>query len=129
MGILISSFCDEVISIECNSSSTDDALINKKVNKISNLEIINDKVENYIDKFSDIDLVVVDPPRSGLDKKTISYLKRIKPRTFIYISCNMITLKRDLELIKDIYKLEDIKLVNMFPKTYHVESVAILNRK
>lgn len=128
MGILISSFCDKVISVEINSSATSDALINIKNNNIENIEVINDKVENVIDKLNDIDLIIVDPPRSGLDKKTISYIKKINPKTLVYISCDMFTLKRDLDLLKEKYDLKKYYLVDMFPKTYHVESVCILEK-
>ena len=129
MGILISDFCKEVISVESNSSATNDALINIKNNNINNLKVINEKVENFIDKLRDSDLIIIDPPRSGLDKKTISYLEEIHSKNLVYISCDMITLKRDLETLKKYYDISKIYLVNMFPKTYHVECITILKRK
>lgn len=127
MGILISKYADKVISIEYNKSSTDDALINIKNNNINNIKVINGKVEDHIDNYLDSDLVIVDPPRSGLDKKTIDILKKINSNNIIYISCDMISLKRDLQLL-DTYKIKSIDLVNMFPKTYHVETVCLLSR-
>ena len=128
-GILVSEYVEKVISIEENNYATQDALINKKLNNLDNLEVINGRVEDYIDSFKDIDLVIIDPPRSGLDKKTKEYLKKIKSKKMIYISCDMITLKRDLEELSDIYKVIDINLVDMFKKTYHVESVVLLELK
>lgn len=128
-GILVSDLGKKIISIEENSFATHDALINKELNNLDNLEIINGRVEDYIDRFKDIDLVIIDPPRSGLDKKTKEYLKKIKSKKMIYISCDMITLKRDLEELSDIYKIVDINLVDMFKKTYHVESVVLLELK
>lgn len=128
-GILVNDYAKKIISIEENSFATHDALINKKLNNLDNLEIINGRVEDYIDRFKDIDLVIIDPPRSGLDKKTKEYLKKIKSKNMIYISCDMITLKRDLEELSDIYKIVDINLVDMFKKTYHVESVVLLELK
>lgn len=129
MGMLISNFCDKVISIECNSSATNDAIINIRKNNIYNIEVINEKAEDAIDRLNGIDLIIVDPPRSGLDKKTISCIKKISSSKFIYISCDMITLKRDLKDLCEIYEIEKIELVNMFPKTYHVESVCFLKHK
>ena len=129
MGILISDFCDKVISVESNESATNDALINIENNNIKNIEVINAKVETVIDKLRDVDLIIIDPPRSGLDKKTISYINEINPQTLIYISCNMITLKRDLQLLNEKYDLKSLNLVNMFPKTYHVESVCVLKHE
>lgn len=128
-GILVSNYAKKIISIEENSFATHDALINKELNNLDNLEVVNGRVEDYIDRFKDIDLVIIDPPRSGLDKKTKEYLKKIKAKRMIYISCDMITLKRDLEEFNDIYKTVDIKLVDMFKKTYHVESVVLLELK
>lgn len=129
MGILISSFCKKVVSVEVNKSATNDALINIKNNNICNIEIINDKVENVIDSLMDSDLVIVDPPRSGLDKRTITYIKRIQPSMFIYISCDMMSLRRDLKNFEDDYNLKKVYLVNMFPKTYHVETVCFFDKK
>ena len=128
MGILISNLCNKVISIESNKSSCNDALDNIKNNNITNIEVINDKVENIIDKLENIDLIIVDPPRSGLDNKTIEYLNKLNPKTIVYISCNMITLKRDINLLNN-YQIKSIDLVNMFPKTYHCESIIVLERK
>ena len=129
MGILISNFCNEVISVECNKDATDDALVNIKNNAIINIKVINDKVENVIDSLKDIDLIIVDPPRSGLDKKTILNIKEINPSKIVYISCDMITLKRDLTNLKELYDIDSFYLVNMFPKTYHVESIIFLSHK
>ena len=128
-GILVSNYVNKVISIEENSSATSDALVNKEINKLDNLEIINGRVEDYIDRFKNIDLIIIDPPRSGLDKKTKEYLRILKSKNIIYISCDMITLKRDLEELSDIYNVVEINLVDMFKKTYHVETVVILERK
>ena len=125
-GILVSNYVEKIISIEENSSATDDALFNKENNKIDNLEIINGRVEDYIDKFNNIDLMIIDPPRSGLDNKTKEYLASIKAKNIIYISCDMFTLQRDLKELKDIYEIEEINLVDMFKRTYHVESVVML---
>ena len=129
MGILISNFCNEVISVECNKDATSDALVNIKNNDIKNIKVINDKVENVIDSLNDVDLMIVDPPRSGLDKKTILNMKEINPKKIVYISCDMITLKRDLTSLKELYDMDSFYLVNMFPKTYHAESIVFLSYK
>jgi len=128
-GILISKYVSEVISIEENTSSTNDAIVNKKINNINNLKIINGRVEDNIEKFKNIDLIIIDPPRSGLDKKTKEYIQKISPSNLIYISCDMLTLKRDLDELKENYIVDDINLVDMFKRTYHVESVVLLKRK
>ena len=126
LGIIMARYVKKVISVEEVKVATLDALENKKLNKINNLEVINGKVEDYIDTFKNIDLVVVDPARRGLDKKTINYLKTIKSNYLIYIACKMDSLKRDLYDLKEIYDVASINLVDMFPRTNHVESVCVL---
>ena len=91
-----------------------------------NIEFICDKVENQIENFKEIDMIIVDPPRKGLDQKTIDYLKQIKAKYIVYISCDPVTFARDLKELKDVYDIEYIKPYNMFPKTYHVENIAKL---
>ena len=129
LGIIMARYVKKVISVEEVKVATLDALENKKLNKINNLEVINGKVEDYIDTFKNIDLVVVDPARRGLDKKTINYLKTIKSNYLIYIACKMESLKRDLYDLKEIYDVSSINLVDMFPRTNHVESVCVLKRR
>ena len=126
--ILINDKVEEIDSIEINEEACLNAKNNIEENNIKNINVINGKVEDYIDDFKNIDLVITDPPRSGMDKKTIEYLSKINPETIIYISCNMDTLKRDLDLLKN-YEIKELSLVNMFKKTYHVETVCILERK
>ena len=129
LGIIMARYVKKVISVEEVKVATLDALENKKLNKINNLEVINGKVEDYIDTFKNIDLVVVDPARRGLDKKTINYLKTIKSNYLIYIACKMDSLKRDLKDLKEIYDVTSINLVDMFPRTNHVESLCVLKRR
>ena len=128
LGIIMSKYAKKVISIEENKYASLDAKENLKLNNITNLEVINSKVEDYIESFSDIDLVLVDPARSGLDKKSINYLKKLKSKYLIYISCEMISLKRDLEYLKEIYNIKNIYLVDMFPRTNKVETIMIMER-
>ena len=128
IGIYISDQVKEVIGVDYNQSNINDAEENKKLNNISNISFICDKVENKIDTFKDIDLVIVDPPRAGLDPKTKDYLKQINAREIIYVSCDPVTLARDIEDL-DTYKINYIKVFNMFPRTYHCESITVLERK
>ena len=128
-GILISDKVNKVTSIEINKEACLNAKDNIKKNDIKNIKVINGDVADYIDKFSDIDLVVIDPPRSGLDKKTRYYLKIINSKYIIYISCDMKTLQRDLIELKDNYNIISTNLVDMFKRTYHCESICLLERK
>ena len=94
---------------------------------INNLSVINDKVENVIDKFHDVDLVIIDPARRGLDTKTINYLKEIKSRYLIYIACGIDALKRDIKEIEEVYNLDNLYVIDMFPRTNKMECMAIFS--
>ena len=129
IGIYISDLINKVIGIDYNESNINDANKNKELNNINNIEFICDKVENRIDTFKNIDLIIVDPPRSGLDTKTKDYLKQINPEKIIYVSCDPVTLSRDLKELNTNYNIESVTPVNMFPRTYHCESITVLERK
>lgn len=128
IGIYIKDYVDKVIGIDYNSSNIEDAKKNVELNNLNNIEFICDKVENKIDEFTDIDLVIVDPPRAGLDQKTKEYLKVINSNEIIYVSCDPMTLSRDIKDLSDTYNVKYIKPFNMFPRTYHCESIAVLEK-
>lgn len=129
IGIYISDLCSSIVGVDYNRSNIDDANRNKVLNSINNISFICDKVENVIDSFSNIDVVIVDPPRSGLDKKTIKYLLKILAENIIYVSCDPVTLARDLKELSSYYDVVSVTPFNMFPRTYHVECVSFLKRK
>ena len=129
ISIYVSEYANEIIGIDYNESNIKDANKNKELNNLNNIKFICDKVENQIDNFKDIDMIIVDPPRKGLDPKTKEYLNIIKAKHLVYISCDPVTFARDLNDLKENYDIEYIKPFNMFPKTYHVENVAYLKLK
>ena len=129
LSLLVSRYANEVIGIETSISAVLDANENKKVNGVDNVEFICGKVEDYIDKFEEVELIIVDPPRSGLDSKTIENIIRIKPNNIVYVSCNPVTLIRDLKALDDEYVIKEVTTVDMFPNTYHVECVILLSLK
>lgn len=129
IGIYIANYCKEVLGIEINKEAIGDANYNKELNNIDNISFIagdSKIVENISFKPNKI---IVDPPRAGLDKKVIDELIKINPKRIIYVSCDPITLARDLNILKDKYDIIKIIPVDMFPKTYHVECVTVLERK
>jgi 23S rRNA (uracil-5-)-methyltransferase RumA len=129
IGTYISIHCNHVLGIEINKSAIKDANLNKKLNKINNISFEHGDVGKLINSSMDYDTIIVDPPRSGLDKKTRNVLKKIETDKIIYVSCNPITLVRDINDLKDKYELIDLTLVDMFPNTYHVESICVLNKR
>ena len=129
ISIIIAKYVGEVVGVEVVRDAVEDACYNKKINNVSNVSFICDKVENRIDEFKNIDLTIIDPPRSGLDKKSVKTILEMNPKDIIYISCNPITLVRDLKELSNKYNVEDIFIADMFPNTYHVESICFLKAK
>ena len=129
IGIYVSEGCNKITGIEVNSSSVADARMNIQRNNLKNIQVLEGKVENHLTTGPKYDAIIVDPPRSGLDKKTKKLLTTIKSPKIIYISCDPITLARDIRDLEQEYQLEKIKLIDMFPNTYHVECVTWLSLK
>lgn len=129
IGIYVSECAKKITGIELNSSSVKDARKNIKNNYLKNIEILEGDVGKILQAKEQQDAIIVDPPRSGLDKKTKQTLLQIKSPTIIYISCNPITLARDLKDLSEIYHVQDIILYDLFPNTYHVEVISYMTRK
>jgi 23S rRNA (uracil1939-C5)-methyltransferase len=129
IGIYLSKYCDSVLGIEINNSSIENAIENKKLNNINNISFKQGDVSKVLDLNYKADIIVVDPPRSGLDKKTINTILKINPKRIVYVSCNPITLSRDINILKDKYELRGIKIFDMFPQTYHCETICVLERR
>ncbi len=134
IGIFASSYVKKVYGIEIVEQAIKDAKENAKINKIENVEFYVGDVEKV---FSDLiekkqvypDVIIIDPPRKGLDKNTINNILAVQPKKVIYISCNPATMVRDMKLLAESYKVEEIQPVDMFPFTSHVECVAVLQLK
>lgn len=128
ISLYISSHCNSVLGIEINKDAIEDANINTKINNINNVDFICGDVSKVL-KMGKYDVVIVDPPRSGLDKHTKKVLKEINVKRIVYVSCNPITMVRDIKDMSERYNFENITLVDMFPQTHHVECVSVLHRK
>lgn len=128
IGLTMASDVKKVIGVEINPDSIKDANRNKDKNGIRNAEFYASKVSDMIEELQG-SLVVVDPPRAGLDSKTISELKTIKPKKLVYVSCDPMTLVRDLKDLSSDFDIKEITLFDMFPQTAHVESVVLLQLK
>lgn len=127
--ILISKYASEVTGIEVVENAIRNANYNKELNGIKNINFICGKTEDYIDKFKNNDLIIVDPPRNGLDKKTVDNILRINPKEIVYVSCDNMTLARDIKLLSEDYEVLELTPFDMFPNTYHCECVCLLKLK
>lgn len=127
IGIYLANSFELVRGIEINKDAICGANLNKQINNINNITFECKNVDDMGEISEDV--VVVDPPRSGLDRNVIDKLLSSEVEKIIYVSCNPITFARDLNILKVKYKLEDIVLFDMFPNTRHVECVTLLQRK
>ena len=131
IGIFAAKNFKKVYGIEIVEQAIEDAKENAKINKVDNTEFYAGDVETILPEIlnkieNKPEVVFVDPPRKGLDNKTIEVLKELTPKRIIYISCNPATLARDLGLLEEKYDIQEIQPVDMFPYTSHVECVAVM---
>lgn len=130
IGIYLSNTCHEVLGIEINKQAIIDANKNKELNNIKNISFIADDVSNIITNLNfKPDIIIVDPPRAGLDHIAIDTIIKLHPQKIIYTSCDPMTLVRDLNILKEYYQIKELTPFDMFPNTYHIESVVLLERK
>ena len=130
IGLYLADKAKKVYGIEVNEEAIKDANYNKKVNDIKNIEFYALNANQFLTKIKDnIDVLIVDPPRGGLDKKTINSILKLNPLKIIYVSCDVATLARDLNILKENYDILKVTPVDMFPNTCHCESVCILERR
>lgn len=131
IGISASKYVNKVYGIEIVPQAIEDAKENAKINDVKNIEFICGDVEVAFDELINKEKIVpsaiiVDPPRKGLDNKTVENIAKIKPAKLVYISCNPATMVRDLTKLENIYNIKAIQPVDMFPWTNGVESITIL---
>lgn len=134
IGLIASDKAAKVIGVELNKDAVEDARVNAKRNSVSNIQFYlkdaGEFMEQLAEQQENVDVVFMDPPRAGSDEKFLGSLVALKPKKVVYISCNPVTLQRDLEyLTKKGYKVEKAVPVDMFPWTNHVETVCLMSRK
>ena len=127
LSIATSKNVQKTLGVEIIPNAVRDANLNKVINKRENLEFIASDTKEVKDKITSyFDTIILDPPRSGVNKDIIQKIKEENIPKIIYISCNPQTLGRDLNLLLDKYEIKEFILLDMFPNTEHVESFCIL---
>ena len=130
LGQCVSKCYNKIYGIEINQDSIIDAINNANINAIDNTYYLCGDSAKCIDKINEnIDTLLIDPPRTGLVKNMVNDVIKVNAERIIYVSCNPISLARDLYNLKEFYNIEKIYLLDMFSNTYHFESVTILNKK
>lgn len=123
----------KVVGIEAVPEAILDAKENAKNNNIENVEFFVGDMKNifnveFIAAHGTPDIVITDPPRDGMHKDVVQQLLHISPKKVVYVSCNSATQARDLELMKEVYKVTKVQPVDMFPQTHHVENIVLLEK-
>ena len=127
---IVAGHAKKVIGIEIVEEAVLNAKENLKINNINNVQFICGDAAKEIAKIKErIDVIFLDPPRKGVDRKAIAIMKKLLPKKIIYISCNPVTMARDLSYLSDLYEVKKVIPVDMFPNTAHVECVTLLEKK
>ncbi len=134
IGIIMSKHVKSVIGVELNKDAVKDAIVNAKINKTENVRFVNDDAGRFMMKLASkgekVDVVVMDPPRSGSDEKFLSSICRLGPKKVVYISCGPETMVRDIKyLVNKGYKVVKAQPVDMFPHTSHIECITLLEKQ
>lgn len=125
---IISPIAKEVIGIEIVEEAVVKAKENMRLNNLENIEFIAEDVFKAVDNLDKKpDLIIIDPPRDGIHPKAIDKIIDFNPDRFVYVSCNPVTLARDLKVFKEKgYKIVKMKMMDMFPRTPHVEAAILM---
>ena len=134
----IANFCArraaKVVGVEYVPEAIEDAKINSQINGIENTvfyagdmkDVMSDE---FIARNGRPDVIILDPPRAGVDERVLDVIKRAAPERMVYVSCNTSTQARDLALLDEMYEILAVQPVDMFPHTHHVENVVKLRKR
>jgi 23S rRNA (uracil1939-C5)-methyltransferase len=124
----------KVIGVEFVPEAIEDAKVNSEINKISNTEFFAGDMKDiltstFIEEHGNPDVIITDPPRAGMHNDVIETILNANPKKIVYVSCNPATQARDINLLNINYKVTKAQPVDMFPHTYHVENIVLLERR
>ncbi|WP_167615212.1 23S rRNA (uracil(1939)-C(5))-methyltransferase RlmD [Maribellus sediminis] len=124
----------KVIGIEYVPEAIEDAKVNSSINNITNTsfwagDIKNILNEDFVKENGKADVIITDPPRAGMHAEVVQSILSMNPDKIVYVSCNPATQARDIALFDELYQVNKIQTVDMFPHTHHVENVVLLTRR
>ncbi len=129
IALFLAKSVQQVIGFELVDSAVKDAYKNAAKNGVKNCEFVSGEIrESLMSRQDQPDIIVCDPPRSGMHGDVVQAIVQKRPQKIIYVSCNPTTMARDIKLMQDYYQVKEVQPVDMFPHTYHIESVALLER-
>ena len=128
ISLFMAPFVKHVVGIELVPDAVKNAYANAAANDIDNCTFVTGDIKNLFDaefiaRHGTPDVFIVDPPRAGMHEKVVKEIAALKPERFVYVSCNPQTQARDIKLLADLYVLERIQPVDLFPHTTHTENV------
>jgi 23S rRNA (uracil1939-C5)-methyltransferase len=133
IGLWVADQAGEIRGMDVIPESIEDAKKNAARHGIKHAQYVTGKAEVVLPKWAKEgwtpDVVIVDPPRTGLDQQLLDTLLQVKPKRIVYVSCNPSTLAKDINVLAPQYNIKYIQPVDMFPQTSHCEAVALLERK
>lgn len=124
----------KVVGIEYVPEAIADAKLNSKVNGIDNTiffagDMKDVLTDGFIEEHGRPDVMIIDPPRAGMHEDVVNVILNARPERIVYVSCNPATQARDLALMDEFYRVEEVQPVDMFPHTHHVENVVRMTRR
>jgi len=133
ISILISDQKRKILGVDIVKEAIEAANINKEINECNNIEFVASNVKNVLPVIKkankNLDVIILDPPRSGIDKDSVNVINDLLPNKIIYVSCNPVTLARDLNSLKENYDVKELTPYDLFPMTHHVECLTLLELK
>jgi len=134
ISLFMSEHVDAVVGAELVEAAVDNARTNAAMNDVDNCTFVQGDLKNlftpdFVDTHGVPDVLVVDPPRAGLHKDVVAQIADLAPERFVYVSCNPQTQVRDLERLRDVYRVDAVQPVDLFPHTPHVENVVRLTAR
>ncbi len=133
IGMYLADQAKEVRGIDVNVEGINDAKVFAKMNNIENIKFYNGNILPHLDQFEKEgfvpDVVIVDPPRKGLELNIINYFQKKKVKKIVYVSCNPATLAKNINHLKTEYVVKYVQPIDMFPNTSNIECVSLIIRK
>jgi 23S rRNA (uracil1939-C5)-methyltransferase len=129
IGLALNKSFKSAVLVENNEEAVVWAKDNIVNNEIENCRAELSTAEKMLDEIKADKIIILDPPRAGLHPDVVKRLLDVKPKKIIYLSCNLSTQARDLELLTSAYKIKFVKLYNFFPRTPHVEGLCVMEKR
>jgi len=133
ISIYLAGKAKKVYGLELQKGAVRDAWANGELNNLSNLKFFSGKAESWLYKWvqrgEKVEVIIIDPPRRGCSREVLKNIIKIKPEQILYVSCDMLTLARDIKYItQNGYNIEEVQPIDMFPHTSHIECLVHLTR-